>query len=201
MIIYTAIIGGYDKLNEYTTNCRKLCFTDNASLRSTTWEVVKVRPLMKIHRKIKILPHLFLPPHERSIWIDGNIKPTMDIEKFAEDKSGFWVMQHPVRNCIYQEAAACIALRKDNPRTITRQISKYRAEGYPEHNGMVSTGVLIRDNVYQEFLNSWWKEVYEHSVRDQLSFNYAATKHNLKFQTFPFLYGLQKDRHIKNKYR
>lgn len=159
-----------------------------------------VDPEPKIFRKVKILPHLFLPEHDKSVWIDGHLVPN-DLSLF--DKSGYWLMKHPTRNCIYQEAQECITLRKDNPRTINEQVNRYRMEGYPVNNGLSATGVLIRDNtegnrVFGEF---WWHQVRTGSVRDQLSFNYSAWKTGLQFDQFPFLQDIKKWKHQKGKKR
>ena len=191
-------MGNYDRLNEYQTKCRKICFTD-VPMQSDTWEIVRVEHESKIHRKIKILPHLFLPPHDKSVWIDGHLKPLIDIESFAQDKSGFWLMDHPLRKCIYEEANACIAMRKDNRKVIERQTTRYRLERYPPNAGLVATGVLIREPGFEDVLEHWWSEVRDFSVRDQLSFNYVAYKNNLRYNTFPFLQGFKNQYHVTDR--
>ncbi len=193
VIIYTAITNAHDQLHEFPTPYRKIVFTER-QIFSSTWEVKKIQVVPKIFRHIKILPHLFLPPHEKSVWVDGNITPT-DLSVF--DRSGFWLMAHPVRDCIYQELIACTKLKKDDAKLMERQVQKYRLEDYPAHNGMCSTGVMIRDNNpdYYPLLEMWWEEVKNGSVRDQLSFNYCAWKLGFRFDTFPFLEGLKKWKH------
>jgi hypothetical protein len=200
MIIFTAIFNKYDRLNEYTTTCRKICFTDQP-IESRTWEIKRMDHESKVYRKIKIMPHLFLPAHDRSVWIDGSLLPLIDVEVFARDKAGYWLMDHPVRKCIYEEANACIQMRKDNPKIIQRQVLRYRQELYPVNNGLVATGVLIRDNdpAFIPVAEQWWEEVRVHSIRDQISFNYVAHKNNLKFSTFPFLEGFKNQYHVKDR--
>lgn len=199
MILYTAITSNYDQLHEFDTPFRKICFTDQL-ITSKTWEIKVIDVEPKIFRKIKIMPSLFLPEHEKSVWIDGHLQP-QDLSLF--ERSGFWLMKHPVRNCIYQEAQECIALRKDNPATINAQMMRYRTEGYPADNGLNATGVLIRDNnvINNAFNWMWWNEVKYGSVRDQLSFNYCAWRTGLKFEAFPFLYTIKKWKHAKGKAR
>lgn len=199
MILYTAITNNYDQLHEFDTPFRKICFTDQL-ITSKTWEIKVIDPQPKIFRQIKIMPNLFLPEHEKSVWIDGHLQP-QDLSLF--ERSGFWLMKHPVRNCIYQEAQECIALRKDNPQTINAQMMRYQTEGYPVNNGLNATGVLIRDNnvANNAFNWMWWNEVKYGSVRDQLSFNYCAWRTGLKFEAFPFLYTIKKWKHAKGKVR
>jgi len=198
-ILYSCIIGRYDQIHEFETPYRKILFTDRP-IFSSTWEVKVIDPEPKLFRKVKILPHLFLPPHDRSIWIDGHLQP-QDLTVF--ERSGFWLMKHPVRDCVYQEAQECVMLRKDNPATIHEQVNRYRLEGYPAHNGLCATGVLIRDNnpEYYHFLDMWWHQVRTGSVRDQLSFNYCAWRTGLEYETFPYLFSIKKWKHAPNRYK
>jgi hypothetical protein len=97
-------------------------------------------------------------------------------------------MKHPSRNCVYQEADACIRLNKDDKTIIKNQISKYEKEGFPKDSGMVASGVFIytlSHNVV-EFLDSWWLEIKKHSRRDQLSFNYIANKLGFNYNLMPY---------------
>ena len=96
-------------------------------------------------------------------------------------------MKHPQRDCVYLEAQACKYLKKDTSQFIDPQIQRYRAEGYPTHNGMVATGVLARKHTPRvlEFCNAWWQELDKSSHRDQLSFNY--TLENFKDLDVQFL--------------
>lgn len=189
-------MGKYDQLNEIETTNQAICFTDQ-NFTSKTWEVRKIFFQPKIFRKIKICPHLFLPDHHQNIWIDGNISP-VDIDSFIENKSGFWIMDHPHRKCIYQEALRCIESGKDAWDVISQQVDRYRMAGYPSNEGMITSSVLIRDNDQKtrNFSQAWWNEVSQYSVRDQLSFNFVAWKLKLRYQTFPFLQGFNVHQHL-----
>lgn len=197
MILYTCITANYDQLHEFETPFRKICFTDRL-IFSSTWEIQVIDMESKVFRKVKICPHLFLPEHERSVWIDGHLVPN---NLPLLNRAGYWVMKHPTRSCIYQEAQECITLRKDNPGTINEQMMRYRMEGYPVNNGLSATGVLIRDNTgaNRAFGEFWWHQVRTGSVRDQLSFNYSAWKTGLHFDQFPFLQDVTKWKHVKGK--
>lgn len=199
LLLYTCITGQYDQLHEFETPFRKICFTDRL-IFSSTWEIKVIDPESKIFRKVKIMPHLFLPEHERSVWIDGHLVPN---NLPLLNRSGYWVMKHPTRTCIYQEAQECITLHKDNPATINEQMERYRLDGYPANNGLCATGVLIRDNteVNRAFGEFWWHQVRTGSVRDQLSFNYCAWKTGLQFEQFPFLQDVTKWKHAKGRFR
>lgn len=199
-IIYTSIFGGYDTLQpiKVPDGWKALCFTDS-DIVAKGWEIVHTKAEPKIFRKIKTCPHLYLPEHELSIWCDGNIIPQMPLNHLVNGKSGYWLMMHPHRQCIYTEGQRCKELRKDDDATIDAQMARYRKEKYPEKNGLVATGVLIRTSGYEKFSEDWYSEIEKGSVRDQLSFNYVAHKHRLHFKLFPFLQGFKRLVHTGKK--
>jgi hypothetical protein len=189
IVVYTCIFGGYDKLREVAsveTGVSYICFTDQP-IKSETWDIKKIPEILsslektKVFRCMKIMPHLFLDKYEISIWVDGNIEVLGNIHQFVKSnlKNYFTVSKHPDRICIYAEADAILRLNKDSKENIDKQVQKYKSDGYPENNGLVMTGIIIRKHNHKkciEFSNAWWAEVREHSVRDQMSFNYAAWK-------------------------
>ena len=103
---------------------------------------------VKKQRIVKICPHRYLKEYDISIWVDGSISVIGDLNTFINqydlEKNPFYVRIHPSRNCIYDEARACISINKDAKETIEKQVKRYREEGYPEHIGMVETCVLLR---------------------------------------------------------
>jgi len=186
-IIYTAIIGPYDNLIEplqVTEGWKYICFTDQ-DIKSDVWEVHNVPSgYGLLHRDIKIRPRKWLPPHTVSIWVDGNIRIDRDLNELL----GVWdfvAMEHPDRTTIYQEAFACVRLKKDLPQTITNQIEQYG----PDIKGLYATGILIRrDTMHNRYIGEWWfSEVQRHSCRDQLSLPYIAYMHDQPIKTIPFL--------------
>jgi len=75
-----------------------------------------------------------------------------------------------------------IRAKKDNPEIVNKQMEKYHREGYPEHNGLLSSQVLIRrrnDKNLRKHCRLWLREINRHSQRDQLSFNYTLWKYRL----------------------
>ena len=93
--------------------------------------------------------------------------------------------KHGERDCIYQEYAACVRLRKDSETVMWQQITRYRGMEYPNHNGLVETGALFRRHTPQvaTFNQEWWNEVRTGSLRDQLSFNFVAWRLGTPFGT------------------
>ena len=193
IVVYTCISGNYDLLKDIVKkepDIDYICFT-NQDIISETWEIKKIPEYLesleqtKIARCIKILPHLFLPEYEISVWVDGNIQVLGNINKFINEKltEYFCIAKHPDRICTYQEAEAVINLKKENNDIVNKQIEKYREIGFPENNGMVQSGIMIRKHNSKECIdisNSWWSEVRKWSKRDQLSFNYSIWNKDVK---------------------
>ena len=192
IVCYTCITGGYDALLQpslLNIGIDFICFSDIAIANSLAW---KIRPIpkelsylsnVKKQRIIKICPHRYLKEYDISIWVDGNIQVVGDMLKFANEydfeKTSLYTRIHPQRNCIYKEAQACIAIKKDLKQTIEAQVNRYKLEGYPENAGMYETGVILRkhnDMKCQLVCNLWASELLKGSHRDQLSFNYACWK-------------------------
>lgn len=197
MVVYTAIYGNYDSLKEPSVSldeCSLVCFTDSKDLESDVFEVRKYPGISfdptRCVRFFKLLPHLFFPDYEYSIWVDasivikkGNLRHL--VEKYLRDDD-IAIFAHPERDCIYEEGAVCINLVKDTPQIITDQLDYYRRNGYPKHNGLVESGVILRRHMAPTVIRvdtEWWNEVVKYSKRDQLSFNYIAWKNNLRWAT------------------
>ena len=79
IVIYSVSTGGYDELKTpkvFDPNVRYILFTDNKYFKSNVWEVNHVDFLdndldnRRKARYIKLNPHLVLPNHDISIWID-----------------------------------------------------------------------------------------------------------------------------------
>ena len=83
-------------------------------------------------------------------------------------------MKHPRRSCIYTEASKCIAMRKDYPDVIKKQMKYYKQNGFKKNMGLVATGLLFRKHTKQMQLmcENWHEQLKLYSLRDQLSFNY-----------------------------
>lgn len=207
IVVYTAIIGGYDELNEPTVKpdgVDFICFTDR-DIISNTWDIHKVIPLYEDNtrtaRKYKILAHRWLSKYDISIWLDGNKKIEGNVLNYIDylNNENFALFDHMLcfdkRNCIYQEANAIFSLGqepgktyKDDPNIIKKQMERYVQEGYPQNNGLAFTCGLIRKHNKPEvkkLSEDWWNEVKYGSKRDQLSFNYVAWKNKFNFKYLP----------------
>lgn len=205
IVAYTAITGTYDLLKERqaAAGIKFIAFLEKA-YQSDIWDVRSLIPHCEDSNRnakiYKIMPHLYFPDVEYSVWIDGSIIVKAPLDKIIQKEMGdadLLIHQHPLRRCAYEEAQKCIQLQKDDPAIIEKQILRYKREGYPVNNGLVEAGVIIRrhNERVQKFNEAWWEEIQNNSKRDQISFNYIANKVGLKFKYFPISF-----RFIDNPY-
>lgn len=195
VVVYTAITGNYDNLYEPRYKSDKfdyVCFTDNPDIKSNFWKIIPLPhhnlDSTRKARYVKILPHLFFQDYNYSVWVDANITIVGDLyellQSYLKESSLVFFRHSDGRNCIYQEAEACIRRNKDDKNVILAQAERYEKERYPENNGLISTGVILRrhkDPKIIETMDAWWNEVENFSKRDQMSFNYIAWKYNTPF--------------------
>lgn len=197
LAVYTAIFGRKDSLQEVRTfpGVDFFCFTDDPTLNSRSWRIVLAQPSSadpRMAAKIyKILPHRYFPEYDYSLWVDGTHTPAIDLRylvwKFLET-SDLALFRHPRRSCIYDEMDACLTYNKGNADQICRQREKYLKENYPPHNGLAACTVILRRHGIEavaKAMESWWEEINRYSARDQLSFNYVAHRHQLKYALIP----------------
>ncbi len=208
-VIYTAIFGGYEGLlpQQERPGWDFVCFTDDDSLAVAPWRIAVIAPPVpgdpvRSSRFVKINPDLFLPDYAVSIFMDGNFlaigNPDRLVDTLLKDTpiacfDHAQNTQDP-RDCIYKEHAALVQLaetrgiRKDDPDLMRRQMDVLRAEGYPNGNGLVYSGVLLRrhrESALIKAMRDWWEMVKNYSCRDQLSFDYALWKNRLHYAIIP----------------
>ena len=211
VIVYTAIFGDYSGLipQPKLPNVEYICYTDR-DIKCKNWTIVKVKAPFsndntRSNRWYKILPHKHLPEDcDISVYIDGNIWILKDINSLIEEKMNLAKMASfdhnqnsgDKRDCIYLEYEALMedgkedGVYRDDPEIMTKQIKRFKQEGYPENNGLITAPILIRkhfDNEVIKVMEAWWNIVNTESKRDQLSFNYVAWK--LNFINFTYING------------
>lgn len=196
IVLYTAIFGGKDDIREppgIIPHCDCICFTDNPSLHSSIFDVRICHPLyddpVRSAKIFKILSHKYLSDYEYAIWVDGSVivktQAIVEILYRYLHTNDIAFFAHPDRDCIYEELKACIALKKDDPFIMQRQIAFYQEQGFPAHQGLVSAAIILRKNdspIVRQLNESWWEEVLRFSRRDQLSFNFVAWKHQFSYE-------------------
>ena len=184
--VYTAITGGKDTLkeNQNTKGAKFVAFTDKP-FESKVWErrvaCNEYRDPVRNAKKPKIMPHLYFPDADYSLWIDGTLtlKVPLEelIEKYLKD-TDIAMFKHPYRDCLYDEAIACINLRLDSYETIKKQVEAYELEGYLPRRGLFEATVILRRHTdeIRAFNETWWDEIEWGSRRDQISLPYVLHK-------------------------
>lgn len=165
-----------------TQGWKHICFTDQ-DLTSTLWEIKKV-PLInndpvKTARYYKIMFHKHIET-EFSLWIDATFVININLTRWwRRFKSPFTTVLHPFDDCIYTDIISCMKGRKDDPGRLARQYAHYEDIGVPKNNGLISSGILMRQNDPRVRLicETWWEQVEKWSCRDQVAFGYAQWKH------------------------
>lgn len=177
MTVYvSAIYGGYDHAKPPPPG-DAVMFTDNPNLQAPGWDIRVDTRYPHLHPRLqakapKLLPHVFLPEHPRTVWIDGSITVTADV-----DIAPLGFFRHPARCNVANEAAVSMMMHKYAGLPCVEQANSYLAGGLPE--GLWASGFHTRDidapNVV-EFFDRWWHENVLWTYQDQLSLPWARWK-------------------------
>ena len=185
----------------------RLCFTDlnvkegchqripirhGQYLRNNFYQIKKMNldylspmPIRK-QRFVKIcIPDEIFDNYEYSVYVDCKRNSVIDFKwllDFMESQSDFITRRHKTRDCVYDEGRICIEKRIDDEATILEQLDFYRSEGYPAHNGLHYSYILLRRHTekMKEFSRLWWGQLERYSFRDQISLPYVAWKYDMK---------------------
>lgn len=196
-VVYSAVTGGYDRIYEpqyVNPQLDYILFTDNPDICSDVWQIRLISnpenlDNTRLARRIKILGYQYLKEYDYSVWVDGKMAITGDLQDFICKNRGSQPMlcfNHPAYDCIYKEKERCEEIGKDNPAIMLAQVERYREEGYPAHNGLIESAVLVRelkDDRVVRLMEAWWQEVLHGSKRDQLSFNYVCWKNDFVYDS------------------
>ena len=186
LILYTSITGQYDSIPQILPEqgVQYWLFTDDPSLHVPLFWNKAVLPnphglsTRRLSRIPKLQPHVFLPRHAVSVYIDANITQRRPIRQFALEcirDFPFAAHAHPNTNCLYAEADKCIQLCLDDEEIIRSQMNRYRTNGFPKEFGLTENGFLVRRNIREvnRFNDMWSEEYSAGSQRDQLSMMYS----------------------------
>lgn len=199
---YTALFGQYEELKEpsvISDGWQYIVFTDQP-LKSDIWKVIQVPQHaagpIRTARYYKLMFHHHIET-EFSMWVDASFQINVDLNKWWDDhfKAPFTTPYHPIRNCVHEEAAACYKNRRGDLNEIKMQARKYRRERVPANNGMISSGILMRQKVHEveKFCELWYQEMMAESTRDQLAWAYCMFKHPIAHHSFKWDYRTATD--------
>lgn len=169
---YTATAGPYPIIRD-----EGICFHEAG---------IFCRPVMEAKR-YKVLPHLFFPDAEITVWHDGNIwlkRPADELVATHLGDADLAVFCHPYRRTIWEEFAV---LRRAEGRfnvpflqdQLREQEAQYRAEGVPDVLPLFECNFLIRRRspAMARVMDAWWAQICRWQWRDQVSFPYVLWKY------------------------
>lgn len=180
--VYTALTGGYDKVNEILykeEGVDYFLFTNNPSLRSNSWAVIPVDSDLDnvmLSRDIKMLPNKYLDEeYDVSIYIDANAViygEITQLTRYLGEGKSFAVSRHSVRKTVKEEIDACVRLGKIDGERANEQYERYLNEGFKKDQPLMECGILVRkhkDQNLQRLMQTWFNEFKNGIRRDQLS--------------------------------
>lgn len=202
-LIYTCIAGDYDEVLEpiYVPDGVEFrVVTDQPVPEKSCWKALSLSQIAEISglddtrraRYVKTHPHVLFPQYEYSIWVDSNIRIVGDVTGTFRSLGSipFASNWHPLRNCIYQEAKACVLKGKEQKHALEAQTMNYVREGMPAKFGLVETNMLVRrhqDATCIKLMEDWWAEILKHSKRDQISLPYVIWKAGYQMEDIGFI--------------
>lgn len=181
-VLFTVNIGGYDTLRPLikSEGFRHVCFTDDPHLKAPGWDMFRVQSVdpVETSRLIKLCVHQFLPEAELFVYIDANQQVLRDLNLFLADyyRGGLLLVDHPNRNCVYQEAKRALELGRVELDAVSAQMNTYADAGMPEAWGLFANGFFVRDRSCDDFMEVWWQELQATTYRDQISLPFLLWK-------------------------
>jgi hypothetical protein len=195
-VVYSAIFGGYDKLRpaKPARGARYVCFTDLHGPPSRLgWEMVYTPAPDPVERTryVKMHPHELFPDATQSLWIDGSMELRVSPYRVAAGAGDaeVYLVRHPERRCITEEAAACVRTGRSGPLAM-EQARSYLDAGHPERWGLYCGGMIYRRHTgaVNRFNEAWWAEFVEWhnrgTSRDQLSLAPVLRTTGVRFAWF-----------------
>lgn len=197
LVLYSAHYGTADPLNAEVfggfESCRRVLFTDRPDLALPGVEVIH-DPLdgldpARASRRAKLMPHRYFPEADHSLWIDNKSRLKRDPQEVlaalsAQSGAAFLAFRHFRRDCVYQELRTCWEGGLDDHAALKERERTYRAEGMPEHAGLIEGHFILRrhtDPAIARFGERWFEHVLRFSRRDQISFPYLAWRLGLRY--------------------
>lgn len=197
VVVYTCIVGGYDNLNDpiFANDGYDFFVFSDKKIVSNIWknreipqDIKRLKDNTLINRYLKMHPFDVFPEYDYAIYIDGNVSVISDLSPLIciadKGKTGFAMHKHVLRDCIYEEAEACILYGKGNKKRLKEQVDKYKQDKFPQNYGMLEATVIIfnlKNNECQTLMSKWWEEFLKSdSKRDQIALPYILWKNKYK---------------------
>jgi tetratricopeptide (TPR) repeat protein len=138
-------------------------------------------------RYAKTHPHVLFKDYDVAVWLDTSIMLVGDIypiiEKFLASGKAIGSTPHTVRQSLFEEFLACVALGKDDYQILQRLKKFYESEGF-DSSKLAENGFLLFNPKHKDVaapLEEWWQMILKFSKRDQLTFSYSLAKHDVEW--------------------
>lgn len=217
VVIYTCITGDYDDVREpeyISSNCDYVLISEAPPKKGSIYKWIELSKIIPEeikdpiyqNRFCKMHPHLIFPNYRFSIYVDGNITITSEIEKFVDDlkSARIGVPGNNFSNNYYNHALRAVKMGGDNVETFLEQITDYHNQGMPMDIGSYLCNILIREHnhpICVKMMEEWWSEYLKYSKRDQMSFPYVLWKNNFsKRDLFLLCIDNEEGVYYKNSY-
>lgn len=189
--VVTAVFGGFDRLlpidPSWIESADFFVFSDCKYDTYFGWQPVHANYTNADKRRSARFAKLHLPTffsdYEWVMWLDGSVLLCVDpLEVLAAidaDALDFATFEHPDRQGIISEAAACLRQKKDDPMILVRHLSM--VQGRPDFRAVPlyeTMAMLLRpasDDV-RALCTAWWRLMMRGSKRDQLSLPLAIAE-------------------------
>lgn len=186
ILVYTAWFGEADTLKPAPTcgpDVRFVCFTDRAEAVQG-WRMERMSAGQNPRLSARLVK--MNPPTDAdvSIWMDASFELLMDprdiVAAAVRIPSLVVAFVHPDRARMSDEAAVVSRLGLAAAHKVSAQVAMYQAAGFDTEarpqSVLTATGLLVRWSHARvtAFNARWYDEVTTHTLRDQLSVDYAA---------------------------
>lgn len=180
--VYTTIFGGYDTPKPHPDiEANFVCITDDVDMVSDYWDIEVHTEYSHLSPRMQAKIFKLMTPFEGlSLFVDGSIEIVdeniLDVLSEYLDR-GVAMYTHPGgRDCIKQELAESMTMKKYQDQPLEQQVEHYFEEGLPEHFGLHACGVILRDGKHEGFCKEWLLENFKWTIQDQISLPYVRWK-------------------------
>ena len=184
LAVYTVLTGGYDTLRQperVRNGVDYFCFSNDIhEERIGAWCIRPIpfedRDPVRVSRFPKLNPHLVLPDHEASLYVDANVLVTEELDA-ATDRAlaagtPCAMVPHPDRKGTFEEGLFVLRHSMGEPFRVYRQMRNLIRSGFRDDAGLFVCSVVFRrhlDPRVVAFSEAWWRGFQAGAKRDQLS--------------------------------
>jgi hypothetical protein len=194
IVVVTALIGPAESLplaGPAEPGVSYVCVTDRAAPGWLCHRPPADADPRRAARRVKTAVHDLLPSAEWSIWLDASFDLVASPFEIVAAANGAEIaaFAHPDRSCIHDEGREIIRLGLARSGAVERQVAAYWRAGFPTDAPgiLTTTGLMVRrhSDAVARFNRQWWHEMTWHTLRDQLSVDFAAWRTGIEIAHLP----------------